>query len=165
MDFSFILDRPASETDTYILILAPLADGRLKYSIKEKIRPSLWSKQFQRPIRVKDRKLSDQLAALHKKLDRFSDRLEQLRNEANRTGTPLLKQHVVQELDKLMHKKVAVNTNDFFVAAGLIMADMKSGKLLTPAGKRYSAGTFKNYGQSIGFLRTFFRDQATVPQP
>jgi site-specific recombinase XerD len=157
MDFSFILDRPASTSETYILVLAPLSDGRLKYSIKEKILPELWDKRFQRPLRVKDRKLHDTLSALHKKLDRFSDRLEELRNEAKRTGTPLLRQHVSQELDKLLHKKVSINTNDFFVAAELIKADMVSGKLLTPAGKLYSKGTLKNYGQSIGFLKEFSR--------
>lgn len=161
MDYSFILDRPGSETETYILVLAPLADARLKYSLKEKILPSLWDKTFQRPRRVKDKKLADQLAALHKKLDRFSDRLDELGNEAKRTGTPLFKTYVVQELDKLLHKKAAVNTNDFFTATTMIVADMESGLLLTREGKRYSKGTLKNYGQSIGFLKEF----AAIKQP
>jgi integrase len=155
MDYSFILDRPGAGTETYIMILAPLADGRLKYSIKEKILPALWDKHFQRPVRTKDKKLSEKLTAIHKKLDRFADRLDMLANESKRTGAPLLKPYVTQELDKLLHKKAAVNTNDFFAAADMVMTDMRTGVLLTPAGKRYSAGTLKNYRQSMGFLKAF----------
>lgn len=159
MKFSFVLDRPQSEAPTYIFFLASLNDGRLKYSLKEQILPTHWDKTFQRPTRVKDTKQAERYKALHKKLDRVANRFEELSNDAKSSGKPLLKQNVIYELDLQLNKVTKVDYDNFITAANLIIEDMTNGTLLTARGKRYTAGTLKNYGQSMDKLTNFQASQ------
>jgi site-specific recombinase XerD len=155
MKYSFILDNPKSETDTYIFLLATASDGRLKLAIRERINPIYWSKENQRPKIVKDKKLSDSLKSITKKIDRIADKLDELSNQYKRSGKPLLKMNVEREISVLIGKAIQIDTNDFFACFEAIYKDMVDGKLLTRSGKIYSPGTLKNYGQSLDYFTDF----------
>jgi len=155
MTYSFVLDNPQSSKPTYIFLLMPCVDGRLKTSLKEKIIPKDWNTKFQRPEPTKDKKLQDEYKAIHKKLERIDNRLTELINDSRITGKPLFKKNVQFEIDQILNKTVAIDTNDFFACADKIFEEMKNGTLLTRSGKRFSKGTLKNYDQSIRFLKDF----------
>jgi site-specific recombinase XerD len=155
MKYSFILDNPKAETETYIFLLATVSDGRLKYAIRERINPNNWSKENQRPKIVKDKKLAESLKSITKKIDRIADRLDELSNEYKRSGKPLLKMNVERQISVLIGKSIQIDTNDFFACFEAIYKDMVSGKLLTRSGKIYSPGTLKNYGQSLDYFKDF----------
>jgi site-specific recombinase XerD len=155
MKYSFILDNPKSENDTYIFLFTTVSDGRLKLAIRERINPGNWSKENQRPKIVKDKKLAESLKSITKKIDRIADRLDELSNQYKRSGKPLLKMNVEREISVLIGKAIQIDTNDFFACFEAIYKDMVNGKLLTRSGKIYSPGTLKNYGQSLDYFTDF----------
>lgn len=155
----FILDRPGSDKPTLIFLKKKLYDGPFKGSLALKILPAYWDKVTERAATTGlDRETTNE----HKSINTVLSKIEQFINartiEARHTGQHLTCAEMLATLIEVTGKTTAPKRGtSFFQQCEAIIGDMKSGKILTSQGKRYSAGTLKNYNN---YLVTFLEYDA-----
>jgi hypothetical protein len=128
------------------------ADGVFRRSIKEKIHPTRWDFQTQRPViwDKKDKLQAAQLIKVNKIFEGFTD----LKLSATLSGEPLTKQRAEETLNRLLGvpEKTAVS---FEEGSQVILEEMRSGALLTPKGKRYAEWSIKQHNLTRNNLLKF----------
>lgn len=141
----FNLDRPNSDSETFIFLRLRCTDGRLKYPVKEKVHKDNWDPVTER-IR-KDRTGGNII------LNKIDLAVQALQHESKLKGRPLTRAWITQALDRLLGRQGSGNS--FYEAIEKIIDDRESGAELTKDGKRFSAETLKSYRQSFNKLREF----------
>lgn len=143
----FVLDKPRSSTATYIFLHITLADGRLKYAVKEKILPDdwplLWSGQT--PKRLQ----SVKAVVLH--IDAFVRRIVDNAKLNRRSLT-------VSEMRELLDAELGRRKNDafgFYHILDDIIKRMITGDITNFAGRKYSAGSIRKMRHGVRVLRAF----------
>lgn len=141
----FNLDRPNSQTETFIFLRIRCSDGRLKYPVKEKVLPDNWDHSTER---IRRDRTGGNIT-----LNKIDLALQSLQHESKLKGRPLTRQQVTQTLDKLLGRQGAENS--FYATVEKIINDRESGAELTRDGKRFSAETIRGYRHSLDNLRKF----------
>lgn len=151
----FNLDRPSSDKPTYIFIRKTLSDGLFKQGLNVKILPVYWIKKTER---VETTGVDKQTADDHKSINALLSSIEKFiegrARDARYNGSHITRAELAQKIEELTGKKKGKGSG-FYDHCQAIIDDMKSGKLLTGQGKKYSAGTIKNYNQYIGNFKEF----------
>lgn len=154
----FNLDRPNSDKPTYIFIRKTLSDGPLKQGLGVKILPAFWNSKTERcDIADLDKQTMDDNKSINALLSSIEKFIEGRARDARYNGNHLTRAELVQKIEELTGKKKGKGSG-FYDHCQAIIDDMKSGKLLTSQGKKYSAGTIKNYNQYIGNFKEFQPD-------
>src|SRR5690242_12496058 len=151
----FNLDRPNSDKPTYIFVRKTLSDGLFKQGLNIKILPAYWKKETER---VETANLDKQTADDHKSINALLAAIEKFiegrARDARYNGNHLTRAELAQKIEELTGKKKGKGSG-FFDHCQAIIDDMKTGKLLTGQGKKYSAGTIKGYNQYIKNFKEF----------
>lgn len=150
----FILHTPKSEKPTSILIKKQLPDGPFKESLGLKIMPAYWNKEKERAVTAGlDKATTDEHKSINAMLSRIEAFIEARTKDARYTGNHLncaeLADKVQEITGKKRHKKAA---SGFYSHCAAIIDDMRTGKIQTKQGKKYSAGTLRNYDN---YMETF----------
>lgn len=153
---NFRLDKPKIESETYI-ILSVSGNGRIRPSTKEKILPSLWDNDTQRP--TTERRVIRTLSPLEiKNLRNITARLDEIEYKIKEfildSPKEVTLKDVEYEVDRILGNIEVVEEKRIGVVEyyrGLI-EKMKSGDLLTKKGKRYSSGTIRSHGSNLKYI-------------
>jgi integrase len=149
---SFLLDRPASGKDTYIMVQLTCTDGVLRKSIKEKISPERWDFSAQRP-RITDKKDKAQAAQLIK-IGKIYQALTALKATCAITEEALTKQRAEETLLRALGLKTKTLTT-FEQGSHTLIEEMKAGAIVTPKGKKYSLWSIKHFNHTRNALLDF----------
>lgn len=164
---NFILDKPNSGKETYILLQISLP-GRYRVSTKEKILPVYWNPSTQRP--TTDKKTLRTLPPLEvKKLSYLSSHLDEIKYQIKdlilelKRDKELTPERIKTEIDKIVGKEkktVEKPAISFTVAQYYekLIAKMKDHQQLTPKGTPYSPGTIKSHSTGKGYL-SYYEDK------
>jgi integrase len=152
----FILDRPNSDKPTYIFLKKQLSDGPFKESLSVKILPAMWIKETERAeVMGLDRDTAAENKSINALLSGLEKFIEGRIRDARFTGNHLTCRELSAKVEEVTGKRKS-DKAEFYKECRLIIADMKSGKLTTPlTGKKYSAGTIKNYNQSLNCIEEY----------
>lgn len=158
---NFILDKPTSEKETYILLQISLP-GRYRVSTKEKVLPLYWSAEAQRP--TTDKKTLRSLPPLELKklkyltsyLDEIDYQIKDLILELKR-DKELTPERIKGEINKIVGKEEKrieepvqrLTVTEYYEK---LIERMKTHQLLTPKGTPYSPGTIKSHSTGKGYL-------------
>lgn len=148
----FILDKPKSETPTFLFIKITLRDGPFKASLECKVLPAHWDKKSRR-IATKGvpREKVDDYRSINNLLQEIDKFIDACKREARYTGKHLARPVLEKKLDELLGRPVA--GKGFFDTCSRIIDQMEAGSILTPTGQKYSPGTIKNYRQSFRCIK------------
>lgn len=159
---SFILDKPKSDKETYILLQISLP-GRFRVSTKEKILPTLWDSNIQRP--VVDKKIIRSLSPIDsKRIKYLTARLDEIEYQVNdmilerKRDKALFSDEIKSDINKIIGKEIYSNDNETPEKITIVsyysqlIERMRMGKLLTPKGTPYSEGTIKSHNTGKGYL-------------
>jgi site-specific recombinase XerD len=151
----FILDRPNSPEITYIFCKLTLIDGPFKQTTGLKIKPTHWDSVNKRvDIGYAVGKIQvDEYRSINAFLSRLSNFIDERERSARFGADHLTCLELEYKLREMRGK--STDRSGFFLAGNDIIEDMKSGKLTTEQGKRYSKGTIKNYVQSLEIIKEF----------
>jgi integrase len=151
----FNLDRPKSDKPTYIFIRKTLTDGPFKMGLGIKIHPTHWNSETERALIVGlDKRTIDENKSINALLSSLENFIENRTRDARYSSNHLTGPELTLKIEELTGKKKS-KKEGFFDHCEAIIEDMKTGKLLTPQGKKYSAGTIKNYNQYLGNFKGF----------
>lgn len=140
---AFALLEPHADKDTAIMLRFSAADGRLKYYTGESIHPGKWNKAY--PADKGTQAI----------LRRITDTVEQMSVDARVKGVPLTCAAIAGRLDVVLNKQSARTGATVYPAFEQALADMRSGKILTPKNNHYSAGTLRGMEHHITILKNF----------
>lgn len=146
---TFNLDRPNSNTETYIFLRGYLEGKPFKYPTGQKIHPDKWNQETCRPTVKHDATAT---------INRIDTRIKELESDSNIRNVPLTAGVVRAELDKLLRKdenRPKQNKADFWQVVEDIITARKEGDVLTSAGKRFSRYTIRNYNNTVVVLKAF----------
>lgn len=150
----FILDRPNSDKPTFVFIKTTLKDGPFKASLEAKVLPACWDKKNKRAdLRGLDRDTADEYKSINMLLSRIEQFIENRSRDARYNGNFLTVAELSAEVDRQLGRKPAGLS--FFDHSRQFIDDMEMGIILTDRGKRYSAGTIKNYRQSLNTIERY----------
>lgn len=142
---SFTLDRPKSDSPTFIFWLKTFPDGRLKYPVKEKCHPGNWD-----PIAKRLKKDANNINALLNRLDLVWKDIEL---QGRLQGKPITKVGVETAFNKALGRNSA--GSKFYEVIDRIIDDRESGKELTKDGKRFAKETIRGYRHTRDNLYKF----------
>lgn len=150
----FILDRPNSDTPTFIFIKKKLSDGPFKSTLGIKVLPAHWIGKTKRAvIEGLDKATCNENKSINTLLDKIKQFIDARVIDARYTGNHLTGPELTARLvDLTGKKKITKATTGFFDHCEAIITDMSDGTILTQYGKRYSEGTLKCYEM---YLRNF----------
>jgi integrase len=154
----FILDRPNSDKPTFIFLKKKLFDGPFKSSLGVKILPAFWNKRSERAIvDGLDRTTINEHKGINALLSNIENFITARATDARYNQRHLTCLELEEKIIDLTGraKPAAPKQATFYDHCRAIIADMKSGVLLTPRGKRYSPGTVKNYNQSLNSIEEY----------
>lgn len=152
----FFLDRPSSDRPTYIFIQVTLSDGLFKRSLSAKILPAQWSQSRERAeITNLDGPTIENNKSINTLLSKLETFIEGRQRDARYNENHLTKAELGKRIEDLTGKKKTQKGTGFYIRCREVIEDMKSGKLLTWRGKRYSVGTIKNYNQSLNTIESY----------
>jgi site-specific recombinase XerD len=161
----FILHTPKSNKPTSILIKKKLQDGPFKASLGVSVHPAFWDKANERAIVENvDRSTLAENKSINALLGKIEDYIESRTRDARYTSNYLSKGELAAKIDELTGKKKAkadpepASEKSFYDLCREIIDDMEDGIILTPQGKVYSAGTIKNYNQSLNSIEAYNAD-------
>lgn len=158
----FILDRPTSNKPTIIFIKKALIDDpKFKASLGVKVLPANWLKSTERAkTEGLDKSTIDEHKSINSLLTRLGSFVEARVRDARYTGNHLTAQELSDKIHELTGRRRAglKPATGFYDHCRTIITDMETGDLLTPRGKRYSAGTIKNYNQSLNTIEEYRAD-------
>lgn len=158
---NFILDKPKSEKETYILLQISLP-GRYRISTKEKIFPLYWNAEVQRP--TTDKKTLRNLPPLElKKLKYLTAHLDEIEYQIKdlilelKRDKKLAPDRIKEEINKILGKEEKrieepvhrLSVTEYYEK---LIEKMKAHQLLTPKGTPYSPGTIKSHSTGRGYL-------------
>lgn len=159
---SFILDKPKSDKETYILLQISLP-GRFRVSTKEKILPTLWDSNTQRP--VVDKKIIRSLSPIDsKRIKYLTARLDEIEYQVNdmilerKRDKALFSDEIKSDINKIIGKESKseepLNEPKQTVVeyCSKVIEKMKTEKLLTAKGTPYSDNTIKSYSTGRRYL-------------
>lgn len=157
----FILKEPNSEKKTLIYLYLNWKRERVKISISEWIKPSLWDNEEQRP--TEDKKLLRSLKPLETKEIRIlSHRLDEIEffvkdlildlKKDKTLSLDIIKEKTLIFLGRKEEKEQVVYFLDYFRQ---IVKEMEEGTYLTPKGSIFSKGTTRSYKANISTLDQF----------
>lgn len=142
---SFTLDRPNSDTPTFIFWLKTFPDGRLKYPVKEKVHPDNWD-----PVAKRLKKDTNNINASLSRLDLVWKDIEL---QGRLQGKPVTKAIVETAFNKALGRNSA--GSKFYEVIDQIIDDRESGKELTKDGKRFAKETIRGYRHTRDNLYKF----------
>lgn len=149
----FVLHTPKSTNPTAILIKKMLSDGECRASLGVKVLPTHWNKETERAVIEKlDKAKINENKSINTLLDKIEQYINSRATDARYTGNHLTCAELDEKLQEWTGKRKAIKGHTIYEQCEAIIEDMRSGLILTPAGKIYSAGTLKNYGM---YLRDF----------
>ena len=161
-DINFRLKEPNSEKSTYIFLSISIL-GRLRISTKEKILPTYWDSDNQRP--TTDRKALRSVSPLIlKELKYISSRLDEIEYQLSdsilelKRDKNLQKEAILEEINRIIgreEKKKEEKIPTITEYYQLLINRMKEGSLLTPKGTKYSSGTIKSHNTGKGYLEYY----------
>lgn len=150
----FILDRPKSDSPTFIFIKTTLKDGPFKASLSVKVLPACWDKKNKRAsLQGLDRDTIEDYKSINTLLAKLEDFIIGRERDARYNGKHLTVAELGAKVNELLGKAPAAVS--FFGHSRDIISAMESGLILTDRGKRYSKGTIKNYNQSLNVIEAF----------
>lgn len=147
----FHLKDSKSSKPTSVVLIFWLYNERLKYHTNEKVLPSIWDKDTQRAVESKENQGAKKL---NKNLSRYESFIDNLVDLAKFNKVPLTIEYLKKMLDEEFkaHKKIQTElTESEKLKLNLLefldqfIDDCKSGKKLTPNGKRYRMVTIKGF--------------------
>lgn len=151
----FVLDRPKSESPTFLFLKKKLKDSPVpfKASLEAKILPSHWDKKTRRAqVKGVPKDFVEDNKSLNNLLQDIENFVDAKRRDARYTGKHLTGPQLQQKIDELLGKQLP--GTGFYGVCMIIIEDMRTGRLLTPkTGKKYSGGTIKNYTQSLDCIK------------
>jgi len=152
----FILHTPKSDKPTPIILKKTLADGTFKESLGLSILPAMWDKVNERAVVIDlDKGAMAENKSINATLKRIFDFVDARVRDARYTGNQLTCEEMSAKLAEITGKVKVKKGAGFYPKCRIIIEDMGTGKLTTPRGKRYSAGTIKNYNQSLNTLEEY----------
>lgn len=152
----FILHTPKSNKPTSIIFKKVLSDGPYKSALGVKILPAQWSKKNERAeINDLDKARADENKSINNLLGKIADFIEARTRDARYTGNHLTREEMAGKLLELTGRNTEKKATGFYPKCRQIIADMESGSLLTPRGKKYSEGTVRCYGITLATLESY----------
>lgn len=152
----FILHTPKSNKPTPIILKKVLSDGPFRESLGLSILSAFWDKENERAIIADiDKATATENKSINAVLKRIFDFIDARARDARYTGNHLTCAEMSLKLAEITGRAKVKKGTGFYPKCRDIIADMESCKLLTPRGKRYSAGTIKNYNQSLNTLEEY----------
>jgi site-specific recombinase XerD len=152
----FILHTPKSDKPTPIILKKVLSDGPFRESLGLSILPALWDKENERAVIADlDKATAAENKSINATLKRIFDFVDARARDARYTGNQLTCEEMAAKLAEITGKTKIKKGAGFYPKCRIIIGDMESGKLTTPRGKKYSAGTIKNYNQSLNTLEEY----------
>lgn len=158
---SFILDKPRSDKETYILLQISLP-GRFRVSTKEKILPNYWDGDSQRP--TTNKKALRCLPSIEtKKLGYISSRLDEIEYQVkdmileHKRDKSMFPENLKDEINKIIGKEVkekegSVQKISITAYYDTVIEKMKAKQILTPKGTPYAPGTIRSHNTGRGYL-------------
>jgi integrase len=156
----FFLHTPKSSKPTPIVIKKVLTDGTYKASLGVKVLPANWERAKERAVITGlDRDTINEHKSINMLLGKIEQFVEARTVDARYTGKHLRCAEIAAKIADLTgKKKTEVEmplAKTFYDQCRIIISDMKTGALTTPRGKKYSAGTIKNYNQSLNTIEEY----------
>ena len=159
-EVKFVLDRPQSDTQTFILLLYRFNNTRLKYSTGQKIHPGQWDADNQRArTNQPTRKERQPFVDLNTILGRYQSAVQELASEFALSKTAFTADNFKTHLnDRLKHKpvvKVEKPRLTFVQYVEVFAAECETSERLTAANRRYSVNTIKDYRKTGRVLQRY----------
>jgi integrase len=152
----FFLDRPNSDKPTYVFIQLTLSDGLFKRSLSIKLLPAHWSQSRERAeIANLDSATVENNKSINTLIGKLETFIEGRQRDARYNENHLTKAELSKRIEDLTGKKRSIKGTGFYIRCRSVIEDMSSGKLLTWRGKKFSAGTIKNYNQSLNTIELY----------
>jgi integrase len=145
---TFILDRPNADGPTYIFLLITCADGRLKFSTKEKVLPPHFiGQRCIIPKNVKDKELAERYEMANIVLGNIQNKIKELSDTGKLTGEPVTKEQLTLHLGKLVGVQNASKTtkSNFHQTINEIIFEREHGRVLTKQMQQFSRETIRHY--------------------
>jgi integrase len=145
---TFILDKPKSDGLTYIFLLITCADGRLKFSTREKVIPAHFiGQRCILPKSTKDKELSERYEMANIVLGNFQNKIKELSDGSKLTGEPVTKDQLIIHLGKLVGVQNSAKTakSNFHQVINEIIFEREHGRVLTKQMQQFSTETIRHY--------------------
>jgi integrase len=158
----FILHTPKATKPTPIKLKKTLIDGPFNSSLGISIHPIYWDKNTERAVVENlDRQTLSENKSINNLLGKITDFIEARTRDARYTSNYLTCSELASKLEELTGRRKAAPEPDpepsksFYELCREVITDMQDGVILTPQGKIYSAGTIKNYNQSLNSIEAY----------
>lgn len=161
----FVLKEPSSEKPTLVYLICRTCVPRLKYSTGVSIQPSLWDPTTDRPTtqtKKFDRTTKDQLKEIETHLNRMAGEVERINSRVKAENIEPTTEFYRSELDKVFNRdkqpKVPKESEKLLFIPWIekfIKECTEGDRTIPRSGKRYAAGSIKNYRKALNHLKTF----------
>jgi integrase len=152
----FILDKPNADSPSFIYLLLPCDDGRLKLSTRLKVKGTAWSTDTERPIIQKD----GSGKTIFILLNRLSEAIDKLRDTCRLNYEPFTKAAVQEVVRTILGgKEKATEKLTFAQSLSLICEKMRTGAIRTDRQTLYDPATIYNYNRMGGELQRFEKEK------